>query len=51
MYAIRSYYETAGSNAQEVIEGCLKVLEQSKVSFPKGVEYASLVNANRNNFV
>ncbi len=38
--------QTAGSNAQEVIEGCLKVLEQSKVSFPKGVEYASLVNAN-----
>ncbi|AWM13502.1 efflux RND transporter permease subunit [Flavobacterium sp. NRK F10] len=38
--------QTAGSNAQEVIEGCLKVLEQSEVSFPKGVEYASLVNAN-----
>lgn len=38
--------QTAGSNAQEVIEGCIKVLEQSKVSFPKGVEYASMVNAN-----
>jgi HAE1 family hydrophobic/amphiphilic exporter-1 len=38
--------QTAGSNAQEVIEGSLKVLEQSSVNFPKGVKYATLINAN-----
>lgn len=38
--------QTAGSNAQEVIEGCLKVLEESSVNFPKGVHYTTLVNAN-----
>ncbi|NRT14705.1 HAE1 family hydrophobic/amphiphilic exporter-1 [Flavobacterium sp. 28A] len=38
--------QTAGSNAQEVIEGALKVLDQSKVNFPKGVNYTTLINAN-----
>ncbi|WP_418263033.1 efflux RND transporter permease subunit [Flavobacterium faecale] len=38
--------QTAGSNAQEVIEGSLKVLEKSAVNFPKGVKYATLINAN-----
>ena len=38
--------QTAGSNAQEVIEGSIKVLEEASVSFPKGVSYTSLVNAN-----
>ena len=38
--------QTAGSNAQEVIEGALKVLDESSVSFPSGVKYTSLVNAN-----
>ena len=38
--------QTAGSNAQEVIEGSLKVLEDASVSFPSGVKYTSLVNAN-----
>lgn len=38
--------QTAGSNAQEVIEGALKVMSQSEVSFPKGVKYATLINAN-----
>ncbi|KIX21183.1 multidrug transporter AcrB [Flavobacterium sp. 316] len=38
--------QTAGSNAQEVIEGSLAVLEKVKVSFPKGVDYATLINAN-----
>ncbi len=38
--------QTAGSNAQEVIEGSLKVLEQSAVNFPKGVKYTTLINAN-----
>jgi len=38
--------QTAGSNAQEVIEGSLDVLEKSSSSFPKGVKYAILINAN-----
>lgn len=38
--------QTAGSNAQEVIEGCLKVLDESSVSFPTGVKYTPLIDAN-----
>uniref|UniRef100_UPI00404ACCB2 efflux RND transporter permease subunit n=1 Tax=Flavobacterium sp. TaxID=239 RepID=UPI00404ACCB2 len=38
--------QTAGSNAQEVIEGSLAVLEESSVNFPKGVNYTTLINAN-----
>lgn len=38
--------QTAGSNAQEVIEGSLQVMEQSSVNFPKGVNYTTLINAN-----
>ncbi|MGM8362649.1 efflux RND transporter permease subunit [Flavobacterium sp. ARAG 55.4] len=38
--------QTAGSNAQEVIENSLKELEKAKVNFPKGVKYTSLINAN-----
>lgn len=38
--------QTAGSNAQEVIEGSLKVLDDSSVNFPKGVKYTTLINAN-----
>ncbi|MBT1704041.1 efflux RND transporter permease subunit [Chryseosolibacter indicus] len=38
--------QTAGSNAQEVIEGSLAVLEESAKSFPKGIKYVTLVNAN-----
>jgi HAE1 family hydrophobic/amphiphilic exporter-1 len=38
--------QTAGSNAQEVIEGSLKVMDQSMVNFPKGVKYTTLINAN-----
>ncbi len=38
--------QTAGSNAQEVIEGSLNVLEKSSVNFPKGVKYTTLINAN-----
>lgn len=38
--------QTAGSNAQEVIEGTLKVLEEASVNFPSGVYYTTLVNAN-----
>jgi HAE1 family hydrophobic/amphiphilic exporter-1 len=38
--------QTSGSNAREVIEGSLKVLDESEVNFPKGVKYVTLVNAN-----
>ena len=38
--------QTAGSNAKEVIEGAISVLDQSSVNFPKGVHYTTLVNVN-----
>ncbi|HLU87295.1 MAG TPA: efflux RND transporter permease subunit, partial [Taishania sp.] len=38
--------QTSGSNAQEVIDGCLKVLEESAKNFPDGVKFTTLVNAN-----
>ncbi|WP_423147348.1 efflux RND transporter permease subunit [Rubrolithibacter danxiaensis] len=38
--------QTAGSNAKDVIEGSLKVLEESSKSFPKGIHYVNLVNVN-----
>lgn len=38
--------QTAGSNAQTVIDGTLKVLEESAAGFPKGVKYTILTNAN-----
>ena len=38
--------QTAGSNAKEVIENSIKTLELASKSFPKGIEYSSLVNVN-----
>jgi len=38
--------QTSGSNAKDVIEGSLKVLDDAAASFPKGVHYAPLVNVN-----
>ena len=38
--------QTAGSNAKDVIEGSLKVLEDASQSFPKGMHYTALVNVN-----
>ncbi len=38
--------QTAGSNAKEVIENAIKTLEEASKSFPKGIEYSSLVNVN-----
>ena len=38
--------QTAGSNAKEVIEGSLQVLEDASRNFPRGVRYVTLVNAN-----
>ncbi|KIC91920.1 efflux RND transporter permease subunit [Flavihumibacter sp. ZG627] len=38
--------QTAGSNAKEVIEGSLNVLKEAEKSFPDGIKYVNLVNAN-----
>lgn len=38
--------QTAGSNAQAVIEGCKQVLEESAVFFPEGMNYTSVMDAN-----
>ncbi|TKC55294.1 efflux RND transporter permease subunit [Pedobacter hiemivivus] len=38
--------QTAGSNAKEVIENSIKILDQASLTFPKGVHYTSLVNVN-----
>ncbi|CAN5524301.1 efflux RND transporter permease subunit [soil metagenome] len=38
--------QTAGSNAREVINECMKVLDEAQKSFPKGVKVSSFVNAN-----
>jgi hydrophobic/amphiphilic exporter-1 (mainly G- bacteria), HAE1 family len=38
--------QTAGSNAKEVIEGTLGVLDNASKSFPKGIHYVNLINAN-----
>jgi HAE1 family hydrophobic/amphiphilic exporter-1 len=38
--------QTAGSNAKDVIEGAMKVLEDASHTFPKGIHYMALVNVN-----
>jgi HAE1 family hydrophobic/amphiphilic exporter-1 len=38
--------QTAGSNARDVINQCLKVMDEAAKSFPEGVQYNNLVNAN-----
>ncbi|HYK56050.1 MAG TPA: efflux RND transporter permease subunit, partial [Flavisolibacter sp.] len=38
--------QTAGSNAQDVINGSLKVLEDAAKSFPKGIKYVNVMNVN-----
>ncbi|WP_207425119.1 efflux RND transporter permease subunit [Pedobacter sp. SYSU D00535] len=38
--------QTAGSNAKEVIEGGLQVLENASKTFPKGIHYVPLINVN-----
>ena len=39
--------QTSGSNAREVIKESLKVLDEASKSFPEGVHYTNLVNANK----
>jgi len=38
--------QVAGSNAQEVIKGSLKVLDEQAESFPEGITYDTLINVN-----
>lgn len=38
--------QTAGSNAKEVIEGSIAVLDAASVNFPKGIHYTALININ-----
>lgn len=38
--------QTAGSNAQTVIEGSLAVLDEASKTFPAGIKYVNLVNVN-----
>jgi HAE1 family hydrophobic/amphiphilic exporter-1 len=38
--------QTAGSNAKEVIDGSLKVLEDASANFPPGIHHLNLVNVN-----
>lgn len=38
--------QTAGSNAQEVIEGSLKALEEVAKNFPEGIKTQNFINAN-----
>ncbi len=39
--------QTPGSNAREVILESLKVLDEASKTFPKGVHYSNMVNANK----
>jgi hydrophobic/amphiphilic exporter-1 (mainly G- bacteria), HAE1 family len=38
--------QTAGSNAKEVIEGSMVVLNEAATNFPSGVKYVNFINAN-----
>lgn len=38
--------QTAGSNAQRVIEGVIEVLDEAEKNFPKGIYYTDVYNAN-----
>ena len=41
-----SVNQTPGSNAREVIENSIKVLQEAEKSFPAGIKYVQLVNVN-----
>ncbi len=38
--------QTAGSNAKDVIDGTLRVLDESSKNFPAGIHYVNLINVN-----
>ena len=39
-------YQTAGSNAHELIQNCEEVIKNASKTFPAGMEYKSIFNAN-----
>ena len=39
-------FQTAGSNATQIIEDCLKVIDQMKADLPQGMEFAIPMNNN-----
>jgi HAE1 family hydrophobic/amphiphilic exporter-1 len=39
-------FQTAGSNAHELIQNCEATIEQASKTFPPGVSYSSMFNAN-----
>nr|WP_068892420.1 efflux RND transporter permease subunit [Pedobacter panaciterrae] len=38
--------QTSGSNANEIIKKCIKILDDASSTFPKGVKYSVFANAN-----
>ena len=42
-----SVSQTAGSNAREVINNSLKVIDEAAKSFPPGIHYTTMVNVNK----
>jgi len=38
--------QTAGSNARDVINKCLQVFDEASKSFPEGIQFKNLINAN-----
>ncbi|WP_372757434.1 efflux RND transporter permease subunit [Mariniflexile sp.] len=38
--------QTAGSNAQEVVENAIATLDAAAVNFPEGIKYVKMLNAN-----
>jgi len=38
--------QTAGSNAKEVIEQSIKILDEAAPTFPKGIKYLKMINVN-----
>jgi HAE1 family hydrophobic/amphiphilic exporter-1 len=38
--------QTSGSNANEIIKKCIKILDDASLTFPKGVKYSVFANAN-----
>jgi len=38
--------QTSGSNANEIIKKCIKILDDASLTFPKGIKYSVFANAN-----
>lgn len=44
--AIIAVSQTAGSNATEIINATIKLLDEASISFPEGISYVPIVNVN-----